>query len=206
MINCRIARALALCAGVAIPMLLSTTASAQASGYVTMSDSARIFYRVAGRPGPGIDTLIALHGGPGMDLESIYGDFEAEFGRKHVVIFYDQRGGGKSELPTDTLRLVAARQIQDLEEIRRHFGLRQLILVAHSYGPLLAASYAIVHPDKVRKMGAAARRAWRAGDDSDGPRRGVGNVDAQGDGDAAQGSRRGALYLRREARHSLEGC
>ena len=55
-------------------------------------------------------------------------------------------------MPTDTLRLVAARQIQDLEEIRRHFGLRQLTLVAHSYGPLLAASYAIAHPDQVRKM------------------------------------------------------
>jgi pimeloyl-ACP methyl ester carboxylesterase len=68
------------------------------------------------------------------------------------VIFYDQRGGGKSELPADTSRLVAARQIQDLDEIRRHFGLTKVTLLAHSYGPLLAASYAIAHPDAVKKM------------------------------------------------------
>ncbi|MEO5589290.1 MAG: alpha/beta fold hydrolase [Gemmatimonadaceae bacterium] len=152
MIDTRIARLLTVCAILSAPLVVATTAAAQSSGYVTTSDSARIFYRVAGRPGPGIDTLVAIHGGPGMDLESIYRDFATRLGRKHVVIFYDQRGGGKSELPADTTRLVAARQIQDLEEIRQHFGLRQLTLIAHSYGPLLAASYAIAHPANVRRM------------------------------------------------------
>lgn len=128
------------------------TVAAQREGYVTTSDSARLFYKVAGRPGPGVDTLIAIHGGPGLDLESIYGDFAAMLGGRHVVIFYDQRGGGKSELPSDTTRLFAARQVKDLDEIRRHFGLRRVALVAHSYGPLLAASYAIAHPEAVSKM------------------------------------------------------
>lgn len=121
-------------------------------GYVTTSDSAKIYYRVSGRPGRGIDTLIAIHGGPGMDLESVYGDFAAMFGDKHVVIYYDQRGGGKSELPKDTTRLFAKRQVQDLDEIRRHFGLQRVTLVAHSYGPLLAASYAVAHPSNVKGM------------------------------------------------------
>jgi len=117
-------------------------------GYIVMSDSARIFYRIAGS---GPDTLIAIHGGPGVDLESIYRDF-APLAARHVVIFYDQRGAGRSELPRDTARLVVARQIADLDEVRRHFGLRQVTLVAHSYGPLLAASYALAHPDAVRRM------------------------------------------------------
>jgi proline iminopeptidase len=121
-------------------------------GYVVTSDSARLFYKIAGTPGPGVDTIIAIHGGPGLDLESIYNDFAPALGARHVVIFYDQRGGGKSELPTDTMRLIAARQVQDLDEIRRHFGLQQVTLVAHSYGPLLAASYAIAHPGAVKKM------------------------------------------------------
>lgn len=149
--NRRQAAIAALCA---LGVLRAAPAAAQhpEQGYITMSDSARIFYKVAGHPGPGIDTLIAIHGGPGMDLESIYNDWAAHLGRRHVVIFYDQRGGGKSELPTDTSRLVAARQIQDLDEIRRHFGLTKVTLLAHSYGPLLAASYAIAHPDAVKKM------------------------------------------------------
>lgn len=132
-----------------LPLLFATTLAAQQSGYVTMSDSARLYYRVVGR---GSDTIIAIHGGPGMDLESVYGDCAPALSARHVVIFYDQRGGGKSELPADTSRLVAARQVQDLDEIRQHFGLQQVTLVAHSYGPLLAASYAIAHPEHVRRM------------------------------------------------------
>jgi proline iminopeptidase len=126
-----------------IPM----TIAAQ-TGWVTTSDAARLYYRVAGH---GADTIIAIHGGPGMDHESIYGDF-TPLTAKHTVIFYDQRGGGKSTLPTDTSTLVAKRQIQDLDELRQHFGLSRVTLVAHSYGPLLAASYAIAHPNNVSKM------------------------------------------------------
>ena len=117
-------------------------------GYVTTADSARLFFRVIGR---GPDTLVALHGGPGVDLESIAGDF-AVLGAHHVVIFYDQRGAGRSELPVDTARLLVARQLADLEAIRRHVGLARLTLVAHSYGPLLAASYAIAHPERVARL------------------------------------------------------
>jgi proline iminopeptidase len=68
------------------------------------------------------------------------------------VIFYDQRGAGRSELPKDTTRLVVQRQIADLDEVRRHFGVQNVTLVAHSYGPLLAASYALQHPQAVRRM------------------------------------------------------
>lgn len=128
--------------------LVAPTAAAQSSGYVTTSDNARLYYKIAGR---GRDTLIAIHGGPGMDLESIYADF-TPLTAKHVVIFYDQRGGGKSELPADTMRLVAPRQIQDLDELRQHFKLAKVTLVAHSYGPLLAASYALAHPSAVQRM------------------------------------------------------
>jgi len=127
--------------------IVPATLAAQ-SGWVTMSDSARLYYRVIGH---GADTIIAIHGGPGLDHETIFGDF-AVLGDKHTVIFYDQRGGGKSTLPADTTTLVAARQVQDLDELRRHFGVERVTLVAHSYGPLLAASYAIAHPANVKRM------------------------------------------------------
>ena len=117
-------------------------------GFVVTPDSASLYYRVIGS---GSDTIIAIHGGPGVDLESIAGDF-APLGAKHVVIFYDQRGTGKSTLPADTTRLTATQQVADLDAVRRHFGLTRVTLVAHSYGPLLAATYAIAHPDVVRRM------------------------------------------------------
>lgn len=113
-----------------------------------MPDSARLFYRVIGSAA---DTIVAIHGGPGMDLESIYGDF-LPLAERHTVIFYDQRGGGRSTLPRDTSTLNATQQIADLEAVRAHFGLAKLTLVAHSYGPLLAATYSIAHPDRVARM------------------------------------------------------
>jgi proline iminopeptidase len=131
-----------------LPLARSHAQTPAREGYLLTSDSARLFYRVVGH---GADTLIAIHGGPGVDLESIAPDF-APLAERHVVIFYDQRGAGRSELPKDTLRLVVARQIADLDDVRRHFGLRRVTLIAHSYGPLLAASYALAHPDAVDRM------------------------------------------------------
>lgn len=138
-----------------LPLLVALLTAAEApaqrparEGFVVTPDSASLYYRLIGS---GADTIIAIHGGPGVDLESIAGDF-APLGANHVVIFYDQRGTGKSTLPTDTTRLTAVQQVTDLDAVRRHFGLARVTLVAHSYGPLLAATYAIAHPDMVRRM------------------------------------------------------
>src|SRR5580693_3290592 len=117
-------------------------------GWVTTPDSTRLYYRVIGQ---GPDTLVAIHGGPGVDLESIAADF-VPLAAHHVVIFYDQRGTGRSTLPADTARLGAEQQIADLDAIRQHFGLTRVTLIAHSYGPLLAATYALAHPSAVRRM------------------------------------------------------
>lgn len=131
----------------AVPASLHAQAPA-ADGWIVTPDSIRLYYRVAGR---GPDTLIAIHGGPGVDLESIAGDF-VPLTKHHVVVFYDQRGTGRSALPMDTSRLGATQQLTDLDAVRKHFGLAHVTLVAHSYGPLLAASYAIAHPDVVARM------------------------------------------------------
>ena len=131
----------------AAPAPVATPAPVR-DGFITTPDSLRLYYRVAGTQG---DTIIAIHGGPGVDLESIANDF-LPLAERHVVIFYDQRGAGRSTLPGDTTRLTAERQVADLDVVRRYFNLAQVTLVAHSYGPLLAATYAIAHPVIVRKM------------------------------------------------------
>ena len=118
------------------------------SGYVTTPDGAKLFYRIAGKAR---DTIIAIHGGPGVDLESIAGDFMV-LAEKHTVIFYDQRGAGRSTLPKDSTTLNSKQQVLDLDAVRTHFKLAHVTLVAHSYGPLLAATYAIAHPDVINKM------------------------------------------------------
>jgi proline iminopeptidase len=111
-------------------------------------DAVRLYYRVAGA---GRDTIVFVHGGPGGSLEEVVAGL-APLTKRHVVIFYDQRGGGRSSRPADTTHLTAAYQIEDLDQIRRRFGLETMQLMGHSYGALLAATYAIAHPSAVASL------------------------------------------------------
>lgn len=134
-------------------------------GFVAGPDGVRLFYRVAGR---GPDTVVALHGGPGVGHEVLAPDL-GPLEARHTVIYYDQRGGGRSGLP-DTTLLGMDRFVEDLEAVRRHFGMERMTLLAHSFGPLVAASYARAYPERVERMVFAG---------AIGPRRADGNAYAR---------------------------
>jgi len=72
--------------------------------------------------------------------------------RQHVLIFYDQRGSGRSTLVTDSASLDAERFADDLESVRAHFKLGKLTLFAHSWGAAVAALYASHHADRIARM------------------------------------------------------
>jgi proline iminopeptidase len=118
-----------------------------AHGYVTGAGGAQIFYEVVGS---GDDTLVVVHGGPGAGINDSRPDLEP-LAKDRVVIFYDQRGGGRSELP-DTMLLSPGHFVGDLEAVREHFGLEQMSLVAQSFGALIVAEYLRAHPHRVARM------------------------------------------------------
>ena len=117
-------------------------------GYVRSSDGVRIFYKVVGS---GLDTLVVVHGGPGNTMNSILPDLEP-LSKDHIVIYYDQRGNGRSDLVRDGKALEISRHIDDLEAIRHHFHIKKLTLLGNSWGGLLAGYYAVAHPDQVEKL------------------------------------------------------
>jgi proline iminopeptidase len=134
------------------PVLMLGACEDEAKDSFSTSDGIDIYYRVDGEPlGSGTSTLVVIHGGPGEHMQWYTRDFEF-LAREHTVIYYDQRGGGRSELPEDTTALTIEHHINDLEELRQHFGLERMTLVAHSFGPGLAALYAIAHPERVERM------------------------------------------------------
>jgi len=116
-------------------------------GIIATADNIQLFYRLEGTGSP----IVVLHGGPGMDHGSIANDLES-LTEKHQLIFYDQRGGGRSSLPKDTGLLTIERHVSDLETVRQHFGLERITILAHSFGPAIAGLYAIAHPDRVERM------------------------------------------------------
>jgi proline iminopeptidase len=117
-------------------------------GYLTGEGGARIFYEVVGS---GDDTVVVIHGGPGAGLNDIKPDV-LPLTKPHVVIFYDQRGGGRSELPKDTTQLGPRYFVGDLEAVRKHFRLDQMNLLAHSFGAIVVAEYLRAHPHRVARM------------------------------------------------------
>ncbi len=118
------------------------------SGFTTSPDGARIHYRVEGS---GPDTIVVVHGGPGAGMNDVRPDL-APLTRNHTVIWYDQRGGGRSELPADTARLAARLFVEDLDAIRARFRIERMDVVAHSFGAIVVAEYARSHPDRLRRI------------------------------------------------------
>jgi proline iminopeptidase len=116
-------------------------------GYVFGAEGVRLFYRLEGG---GTDTLVVLHGGPGLNLEGLRPDL-APLARRHTVIYFDQRGSGHSEMP-DTLRLTADLIVKDLEAVRRAFRMDRMTLLGHSWGGGLAVLYAAEYPEHVSRM------------------------------------------------------
>jgi len=117
-------------------------------GYITSSDGTRLFYKVVGN---GPKTLVVLHGGPGNTMFSILPDFEP-LAKEHTVIYYDQRGNGRSDLVEGSEQLAISKHIEDLEAVRQHFNLNKLNLLGNSWGGLLVSFYALEHPDKVKRL------------------------------------------------------
>lgn len=117
-------------------------------GHMLRPDSVAIHYRVVGTGG---DTVIVLHGGPGLTMDYLIPDF-GPLAERHTLIFYDQRGSGRSTAPLDTSHISAAKHIADLDALRAHFGIARVMILGHSWGAKLAVLYAIGHPDRVARM------------------------------------------------------
>lgn len=129
-------------------LILASPALADTTGRIPTRDGLSLFYRVVGSHP---DTLVAIHGGPGAGMNAILPDFEP-LTRSHTVVFYDQRGGGLSSLPADTTQLDADRFVDDLEDVRRYFGIDRLTVVAHSFGAILTAAYAQRYPYRLDRI------------------------------------------------------
>lgn len=122
--------------------------AASDSGFLNGADDAQIYYRVLGQ---GKDTVVVLHGGPGAGMHSIMPSVKP-LAEDYVLIFYDQRGGGRSALPADTTKLKPEYFVEDLEAVRSYFGLDKMKVITHSFGSVLLAQYAKKYPEHLDRV------------------------------------------------------
>ncbi|MEM7446251.1 MAG: prolyl aminopeptidase, partial [Pseudomonadota bacterium] len=90
---------------------------------------------------------VFLHGGPGVGISPGYRRF---FDPDHYrVILPDQRGAGQSAPYAEFKDNTTWDLVDDLEELRRHLGIKDWVVMGGSWGSLLALCYAIEHPTSV---------------------------------------------------------
>lgn len=106
-----------------------------------------LYYKTMGSGQP----LVIVHGGPGLD-HSYFLPQMAELAKHYKLIFYDQRASGKSRGTFDSTNMALGNFIEDLEEIRKAFGLEKMNLLAHSWGGLIAMKYAIKYPNRLHSL------------------------------------------------------
>ncbi|MEO8295731.1 MAG: alpha/beta hydrolase [Gemmatimonadota bacterium] len=121
---------------------------ARSEGSISLPDSLSLHYSVIGNGG---DTVIVLHGGPGLQSEYLIGPLSS-LASNHTLIFYDQRGRGQSDAVTDSLQLSPDSDVADLETVRQFFRLSHLTLIGHHWGAAVAGLYAIKYPDRVSRI------------------------------------------------------
>jgi len=117
-------------------------------GFIPLAAGGRLYYRLSG---VGHDTIVVLHGGPGLHGRYL-DDVVAPLASGHVFIIYDQRGRGRSDFPRDTLDLSAAADVADLDVVRTYFHLDRPTLIGHGWGAGLAALYAMRYPERVGRL------------------------------------------------------
>ncbi len=102
--------------------------------------------------------LVVVNGGPGFDHTyehaAMPGTTSAwdTLAKRRRVVFYDQRGTGRSAALTPGQSCTLADQIDDLEAVRAHLGADKLDLLGHSWGGFLVMAYAARHPEHIRHL------------------------------------------------------
>ncbi len=115
-------------------------------GYIPVENAA-LFYREVGHGQP----IIILHGGPDFDHTYLLPDMD-RLSDSYRLIYYDQRGRGKSADHVQPEDVTMDSDVEDLEGLRAYFELESVAVLGHSWGGLLSMEYAIRHPDRVSHL------------------------------------------------------
>ncbi|WP_407341873.1 alpha/beta fold hydrolase [Pengzhenrongella phosphoraccumulans] len=111
------------------------------------ADGAPLFYDPIGI-GPRRSRAIVVIAGGAARHPSYLGDL-AGLADEHELVVPHLRGVGRTPAPTLVESGGYWQQAADIESLREHLGVEQLIVVAHSAGTRVAISYAAQHPDRV---------------------------------------------------------
>ncbi len=128
-------------------------------------NGAKLWYESEGQGEP----LVLISGGPG-DSHSIFHPFFSRLADTHRVIYFDAFGVGKSDRARSRSEYRFARDVEDLEGLRKALGLPKISILGQSYGGMVAQAYALKHPETVERLILAdtfySGKMWQANNDN----------------------------------------
>jgi proline iminopeptidase len=115
-----------------------------------------VFVETSG-PSRNAPLLLFLHGGPGAVTHLVM--FQSTTGRQlekdFLVAYLHQRGIGKSSPVPDSHQTIT-NNVNDvgrvIDHLTKKYGQKQVFLVGHSWGGMLAGAYTVAHPEKISKL------------------------------------------------------
>jgi len=128
-------------------LLASSCSPAGVRMGMAKGDGARLAYRAVGHGEP----LVVIHDGPGGEKSIMYGGFDG-LSETMRVVYYDQRGCGRSEPLTASQSCTIEDNVRDLEALRAYLHLDRFSIAAHGWGAVIAIEYARAHPERVEAL------------------------------------------------------
>ena len=95
-------------------------------------------------------TILMLHGSP-FDHSYLLPEMD-RFANSYHLVYYDQRGRGRSAAGWSPEDVSWATDLTDLESVRQQLQLDPTILLGHSQAGLLALEYALRYPQRVSRL------------------------------------------------------
>jgi pimeloyl-ACP methyl ester carboxylesterase len=110
--------------------------------YIRTEDGTRLYYETFGDDPDVVVVPAACFLAPAL----------SSLAEGRTLIFYDTRNRGRSDAVEESSSLTIDREVGDLEEIRRKFGLERFSLVGWSYLSSVTAPYAAAHPERIARL------------------------------------------------------
>lgn len=144
-------RAITMICTLVLTITSSASLLALEKGALIEAPGAKLYVEVRGSGNA--TPLIVINGGPGFDHGYLHiSDAWDMLAKNRRVVFYDQRGNGRSPALAPGQSCTLADQIEDLDAVRRHIGADKVDLLGHSYGGYLVMAYGARHPEHVSRL------------------------------------------------------
>jgi proline iminopeptidase len=129
-----------------LPLLAQPFPDSHTDGKYYTVNGARLWTVRFGQGAP----LFFIAGGPGG---SHYGlrSFDS-LSTTSTLVYFDGYGRGKSDTAVDVATYSLARDVEDLDGLRRAMGYEKIDVLGHSYGGVVAQAYALKYPQHVSHL------------------------------------------------------